>query len=161
MKRPADLAIAVDLLNQSSANRLPVLIRIYAGDVDNDLDIVAKSNADGVILVSDKMPIESAIVSSRNYRKEMLILAETTNLDYQDSTKLLALGASGIFLENKCSGNELKDFGRNLSKTIGSLGVGKAVDLSSEHLRTTCQNVASMTGIPIAGYDSVLPMWRH
>tara|TARA_Y100001970_G_scaffold69737_1_gene88870 strand:+ start:6801 stop:8216 length:1416 start_codon:yes stop_codon:yes gene_type:complete len=161
MKKPADLAIIVDLLNQSSANKLPVLIRIYAGDIDNDLDIVAKSDADGVILVSDKMPIESAIVSSRNYKKNMLILAEANNLNYQDSTKLLALGASGIFLKNKCSGNELKDFGRNLSKTIGSLGIGNATDLTSDHLRTTCQNVASMTGIPMAGYDSVLPMWRH
>ena len=161
MKRPTDLAIIVDLLNQSSANKLPILVRIYAGDVDNDLDIIVKSGADGVILVSDKVPIEAALVSARNYKKEIIILAETKNLDYQDTTKLLALGASGIFLQNKCSGNELKEYGKNLSKTIGSLGVGNAEDLSSEHLRTTNQNVASMTGIPIAGYDSVLPIWRH
>jgi len=161
MKRPTDLAAVVDLLNQSSANRLPILVRIYAGDVDNDLGVIAKSGADGVILVSDKIPIEAALVASRNYKEQMIILAETYNLDYNDSTKLLALGASGIFLQNKCGSNELKEFGINLSKAVGSLGVGNAADLSSEHLRTTSQKVASMTGVAIAGYNSVLPMWRH
>ena len=161
MKRPTDLAVVVDLLNQSSANKLPILIRIYAGDVDNDLGVIAKSGADGVILVSDKIPIEAALISSRNYKNQMVILAETNNLDYNDSTKLLALGASGIFLQNKCGENELKEFGTNLLKTVGSLGVGNASDLSSDHLRTTSQKVASMTGIAIAGYNSVLPMWRH
>ena len=161
MKKPTDLSLVVDLLKQSSANRLPILIRIYAGDVDNDLGIIVKSGADGVILVGDKIPIEAALVSSRNYKEQTIILAETDNLDYNNSTKLLALGASGIFLQNKCGNNELKEFGINLSKTVGSLGVGKASDLSSEHLRTTSQKVASMTGISIAGYNSVLPMWRH
>jgi len=161
MKRPTDLAVVVDLLNQSSAKRLPVLVRIYAGDVDNDLGVIKKSGADGVILVSDKLPIEAALVSSRNYKEEMIILAETNKLDYQESAKLLALGASGIFLQNNCGGSELKEFGEKLSRTIGSLGVGNTSDLSSEHLRTTSQKVASITGIAIAGYDSVLPMWRH
>jgi hypothetical protein len=161
MKRPTDLAVVVDLLNQSSANKLPILVRIYAGDVDNDLGVITKSGADGVIIVSDKIPIEAALVSSRNYREQMVILAETDNLDYNNSAKLLALGASGIFLQDKCGSNELSEFGTNLSKAIGSLGVGNASDLSSEHLRTTSQKVASMTGIAIAGYNSVLPMWRH
>ena len=161
MKRPTDLAVIVDLLNQSSANKVPILIRIYAGDVDNDLGVIVKSGADGVILVSDKMPIEAALVSSRNYKDQIIVLAEINKLDYQNSAKLLALGAAGIFLQDKCNGNQLKEFGTKLSETIGSLGVGKATDLSVEHLRTTSQKVASMTGISIAGYNSVLPMWRH
>ena len=82
-------------------------------------------------------------------------------LDYNDALKLFALGASGIYLQNKCSSNELKDFGMKLSKAVGSLGVGNISDLSAEHLRTTSQKVASMTGVIIAGYNSVLPMWRH
>lgn len=161
MKRPTDLTVIVDLLNQSSANKVPILIRIYAGDVDNDLGVIVKSGADGVILVSDKIPIEAALVSSRNYKEQITIIAETNELDYQKSAKLLALGAAGIFLKDKCDGNQLKEFGSKLSETIGSLGVGKAIDLGTEHLRTTSQRVASMTGISIAGYNSVLPMWRH
>ena len=161
MKKPTDLTLIVDLLNQSSANKLPILIRIYAGDVDNDLGVIVKSGADGVILVSDKMPMEAALVSSRNYKDKITIIAETSKLDYQKSVKLLALGAAGLFLQDKCDGNQLKEFGTKLSETIGSLGVGKATDLGTEHLRTTNQKVASMTGISIAGYNSVLPMWRH
>ena len=57
MKRPTALTNVIDLLNQSSANRLPILVRIYVGDLDNDLGVIAKSGADGVILVSDKMPM--------------------------------------------------------------------------------------------------------
>ena len=161
MKRPTDLSYIVELINQSSANKLPILVRIYAGDVDNDLGVIAKSGADGVILVGNKMPIEAALVSSRNFRKQMVILAETNELSHETSVKLLALGASGIFLKNKCTGSELKEFGIKLAKEIGILGVGNISDLGTEHLRTSSQKVASMTGIPIAGYDSVLPMWRH
>ena len=161
MKRPTDLSVIVNLLNQGSANKVPIIIRIYAGDVDNDLSVIVKSGADGVILVGDKLPIEAALVSSRNYKNEITILAETNQLDYKGSLKLLALGASGIFLQNKCSSSELKDFGMKLSKAIGSLGVGNISDLNPEHLRTTSQKVASMTGVIIAGYNSVLPMWRH
>ena len=161
MKKPTDLSVIVNLLNQSSANKIPIMVRIYAGDVDNDLGVIVKSGADGVILVGDKLPIEAALVSSRNYKNKITILAETNQLDHNDSLKLLALGASGIFLQNKCSSNELKDFGMKLSKAIGSLGVGNISDLSAEHLRTTSQKVASMTGVIIAGYNSVLPMWRH
>ena len=107
------------------------------------------------------MPIEAALVSSRNYRKQMVILAETNELSHEHSVKLLALGASGIFLKKKCTGSELKEFGIKLSKEIGILGVGNISDLGTEHLRTSSQKVASMTGVIIAGYNSVLPMWRH
>ena len=161
MKRPTDLAYVIDLLSQGSANRLPILVRIYAGDLDKDLGVITKSGADGVILVGDKMPIEAALISARNYNKEIAILAETNELNYQDSVKLLALGASGIFLQGKCSGSDLKEFGVSLAKEIGLLGVGSISDLGTEHLRTTSQRVASMTGIAIAGYNSVLPIWRH
>ena len=161
MKRPTDLSVIVNLLNQSSANKVPIIVRIYAGDLDKDLGVILKSGADGVIIVGDKLPIEAALVSSRNYKNQITILAETNRLDSEDTLKLLALGASGIFLRNKCSSNELKNFGKKLSKAIGSLGVGNITDLSSEHLRTTSQKVASMTGVIIAGYNSVLPMWRH
>ena len=88
MKRPTDLSYIVELINQSSANKLPILVRIYAGDVDNDLGVIAKSGADGVILVGNKMPIEAALVSSRNYRKQMVILAETNELSHERFIKI-------------------------------------------------------------------------
>ena len=40
MKRPTDLSVIVNLLNQSSANKVPIMVRIYAGDVDNDLSLI-------------------------------------------------------------------------------------------------------------------------
>ena len=64
-------------------------------------------------------------------------------------------------MDGECQSAKLKTFGSDLAKTIGSLGVGNISDLSSDNLRTTDQNTAAMTGVAIAGYDSVLPMWRH
>ena len=66
-----------------------------------------------------------------------------------------------MFLETECSNSKLKDFGVELSQIVGSLGVGSINDLGTDNLRTNDQNTAAMTGVPIAGYDSVLPMWRH
>ena len=66
-----------------------------------------------------------------------------------------------MFLENNCSNKDLKEFGTKLANTVGSLGVGSLADLGPENLRTDNQNTAAMTGVPLAGYESVLPMWRH
>ena len=161
MKRPTDLAYIVELLRQSTAIRIPIMIRLRAGDVENDLSIVAKSGAEGVILTNGDMPIEAAITAARPYKDELIILASCDTLDYKFASKLIALGASGLFLEGECTNAKLKEFGNDLSKLVGSLGVGKINDLSTDNLRTTDQNTAAMTGVAIAGYDSVLPMWRH
>jgi hypothetical protein len=161
MKRPTDLAFVVELIRQSTAKRIPIMVRLGAGDVENDLKIIAKSGAEGAILTSREMPIEAAVTAARNCREKLTVLASCQTLDYEMAAKLMALGASGLFFEGECTNENLKAFGTNLSKTIGSLGIGNIQDLSPENLRTNNQNTAAMTGVPIAGYDSVLPMWRH
>ena len=161
MKRPTDLAFVVELIRQSTAKRIPIMVRLGAGDVENDLKIVSKSGAEGAILTSREIPIEAAVTAARNYRGKLTVLASCQVLDYEMAAKLMALGASGLFFEGECTNENLKAFGTNLSKTIGSLGIGNIQDLGPENLRTNDQNTAAMTGVPIAGYDSVLPMWRH
>ena len=125
------------------------------------MKIVAKSGAEGAILTSQKMPIEAAVTAARNYRDSLTVLASCQTLDCEMAAKLMALGASGLFFEGNCTNEKLKTFGMDLSTIIGSLGIGNIRDLSPENLRTNDQNTAAMTGVPIAGYDSVLPMWRH
>ncbi len=161
MKRPTDLAFIVELIRQSTSKRIPIMVRLEAGDVENDLNIISKSGAEGVILVSREMPIETAITAARPHNQNLIILASCKKLESKFAAKLLALGASGMFLETECSNSKLKDFGVELSKIVGSLGVGNINDLGTDNLRTNDQNTAAMTGVPIAGYDSVLPMWRH
>jgi len=161
MKRPTDLAFVVELIRQSTAKRIPIMVRLGAGDVENDLKIISKSGAEGAILTSREIPIEAAVTAARNCREKLTVLASCQTLDYEMAAKLMALGASGLFFEGECTNEHLKAFGTNLSKTIGSLGIGNIQDLSPENLRTNNQNTAAMTGVPIAGYDSVLPMWRH
>ena len=88
-------------------------------------------------------------------------MAASDELDCEFATKLIALGASGLFLEKECSSKQLKDFGIELSEILGTVGVGNIDDLEPSHLRTNNQETAAMAGIPLAGYNSVLPMWRH
>tara|TARA_B100000214_G_scaffold190577_1_gene137762 strand:- start:4349 stop:5767 length:1419 start_codon:yes stop_codon:yes gene_type:complete len=161
MKRPTDLAFIVELIRQSTSKRIPIMVRLEAGDVENDLNLIAKSGAEGVILVSNEMPIEASITAARPHIGQLIILASCKKLDSKFAAKLLALGASGMFLETECSNSKLKDFGTELSQIVGSLGVGNINNLGTDNLRTNDQNTAAMTGVPIAGYDSVLPMWRH
>jgi len=161
MKRPTDLAFVVELFRQSTAKRIPIMVRLKAGDVENDLSIIAKSGAEGVILKGGEMPIEAAITAARSHKGKMVVLASCKKLDYRFAAMAIALGASGLFLEGNCSNSKLKLFGAELSRTVGSLGVGNISDLGTENLRTNDQNTAAMTGVPIAGYDTVLPMWRH
>ena len=161
MKRPTDLAFTVELIRQSTSKRIPIMIRLKAGDVENDLGIIAKSGAEGVILTTGEMPIEAAITAARPHKDNLIILASCKDLDYRFAAKIIALGASGLFLNGDCPNSKLKTFGNDLSRIIGSLGVGNISDLNSDNLRTTNQNTAAMTGVAIAGYDSVLPMWRH
>ncbi len=161
MKKPTDLELVIELIRQGSAKRIPILVRLNSGDLESDLDIIAKAGADGVILANSNIPIEAVTTSSRGYKTNLTILAASDELDCEFATKLIALGASGLFLEKECSSKQLKDFGIELSEILGTVGVGNIDDLEPSHLRTNNQETAAMTGIPLAGYNSVLPMWRH
>ena len=161
MKRPADLAFVIELIRQATAKRIPIMIRLPAGDINADLSVVSKSGADGVILVGDEIPIEAVITAARGYKSDMTILTACQELDCKNAAKMIALGSSGIFLEKECQNKELNDFAKELAETLGSLGIGRISDLNPENLRANNQETAAMTGVPLAGYDSVLPMWRH
>jgi hypothetical protein len=161
MKRPTDLGFVVELIRQATANRIPIMVRLPAGNINDDLAVVSKSDADGVILVGDEIPIEAAITAARGYKDEMTILTACQELDCKDATKMIALGSSGIFMEKECQNKELNNFALQLAETVGSLGIGRISDLAPENLRTNSQETAAITGVPLAGYDSVLPMWRH
>ena len=161
MKRPTDLTFVVELIRQATAKRIPIMVRLPAGNINDDLSIVSKSGADGVILVGDEIPIEAAITAARGFKDEMTILTACQELNCRDAAKMIALGSSAIFLEKECQNKELNNFAIELAETVGSLGIGKISDLGPGNLRASNQETAAMTGVPLAGYDSVLPMWRH
>jgi len=161
MKRPTDLAFIVELIRQGSSKRIPILVRLNAGDIENDLNIIEKAKADGIIIVSNEIPIEAAVTTIRTYKNDITILAECETLNSEDTIKIISLGASGIFLKKECTSKELNKFGTELAEIMGSVGVGKINELKPDNLRANDQETAAMTGISLAGYNSVLPMWRH
>ena len=68
MKKPTDLELVIELIRQGSAKRIPILVRLNPGDLENDLDIIAKAGADGVILANSNIPIEAVTTSARGYK---------------------------------------------------------------------------------------------
>ena len=161
MKKPSDLRLVIELIKEGTGNRIPIVVRISAGDIQNDIAIISKAGAEGVIIRADNLPIETVVSSARVYKDEITILATCHELDVEMAAKVIAIGASGIFLEKECRNKELNDFGSKMAEIIGIVGVSGISNLEPGHLRATDQESAAMTGVPLAGYDSVLPMWRH
>ena len=91
----------------------------------------------------------------------MVVLISCKMLDCEQIVKIISLGASGIFVDGNYSNKELKELGTDIANLVGNLGVGNINDLRADYLRTTNQDTAAITGIPLAGYNSVLPLWRH
>ena len=55
MQRSTDLAFVVELIKQSTAKRIPIMVKLNAGEVENDLEMISKSGADGAILMSQNI----------------------------------------------------------------------------------------------------------
>ena len=89
------------------------------------------------------------------------MLVEMPQASSHDVLKLLALGGAGVMLTGKVTLSQLGKLGDKLTHGMGALGAGSTGDLGPENLRALDQETASLTGVPLAGYDAPLPMWRH
>jgi hypothetical protein len=159
MERPDDLAQVVELVRQSARDRVPVLVRLPAGDLSGDMGALRTAASDGVILTPGSVPLEAALSAARG--SGLPVLAEIPRASADDVLKLLALGAAGVVLTGEVTLNQLSKLGDQLAHAMGALGAGSASELGPEQLRALDQEVAALTGVPLAGYDAPLPMWRH
>ncbi|MCH2417903.1 MAG: hypothetical protein MK222_04110 [Candidatus Poseidoniia archaeon] len=159
MERPDDLARVVELVRQSARDRVPVLVRLPAGDLSGDMGALRTAASDGVILAPGSVPLEAALSATRG--SGLPVLAEIPRASADDVLKLLALGAAGVVLTGEVTLNRLSKLGDQLAHAMGALGAGSASELGPEQLRALDQEVAALTGVPLAGYDAPLPMWRH
>ena len=159
MERSDDLVNVVELVRQDTRNRVPVLVRLPAGDLSGDMGVLSGTAPDGVILAPGGVPMEAALSAARD--SGLLVLAEMPRASANDVLKLLALGGAGVMLTGKVTLDWLGKLGDKLTHGIGALGAGSADDLGPENLRALDQEAAALTGVPLAGYDAPLPMWRH
>ena len=159
MERPDDLAQVVELVRQDACNRVPVLVRLPAGDLSGDMGALRSAAPDGVILAPGSVPHEAALAAARG--SGLPVLPELPRASANDLLKLLALGGAGAVLTGKVTLNKLGKLGDQLAHAMGALGAGSASDLQPAHLRALDQEAAALTGVPLAGYDAALPMWRH
>ncbi len=159
MERPDDLAQVIELVRQDTRNRVPVLVRLPAGDLSGDMSVISAAAPDGVILALGSVPMGAALSAARDSKLPMLV--EMPQASSHDVLKLLALGGAGVMLTGKVTLSRLGKLGAKLTHGMGALGAGSAGDLGPENLRALDQETASLTGVPLAGYDAPLPMWRH
>jgi len=161
MDHPRDLRLVVELLRQGTADRVPVLVRLVGGDLVGDMPALLEAEPDGVIVVEGDVPLPAVLAASRRYHARLPLLAARSTATAEEALKLMALGVVGVALEMEMEDDALRALARELALALGRLGLASAADLGIEHLRALDQDAAALTGVPLAGYDAVLPMWRH
>lgn len=175
MEGPKDLRHNLNLLREATGGRVPVWVRMACGDVYDDTKIALKAGADGVLLdprIGRGLPLMAAIppavraLEELNVDKEkmprLLVAAgPPVTLEAADHVKLLALGADMICLTQPSSKAEVATLAGEVARLVGLCGHGSLEALSSEDLYALSYDVAALTGLRLAGYDSRLPIWSH
>ena len=155
-----DLRLLIELVREGSHGNAPVMIRITGGNVSAEMKIIEKSNSDGIIIKENAIPIEADIASVRKYKKRTPIIIERGELSAKDAMKYLALGASGIYITEDCKQKMMNGLSREMKKIMNAIGVRDMANLGVENLKSLDYETSALTGIALAGYDSVIPLWK-
>ena len=74
--------------------------------------------------------------------------------------KYLALGASGIYITEDCKQKMMNELSREMKKIMNAIGVSDMTNLGVGNLKSLDYETSALTGIALAGYDSVIPLWK-
>ena len=75
-----DLVQVVELVRQGARDRVPVLVRLPAGDLSGDMGALRTAASDGIILTPGTVPLEAALSAARG--SGLLVLAEMPRWDF-------------------------------------------------------------------------------
>lgn len=175
MEGPKDLRHNLNLLREATRGRVPVWVRIACGDVYDDAKIALKAGADGVLLdprIGNGLPLLAAIPPAVRALEElsgdkdklpklMVAAGPPEASEAADIVKLLALGADMIYLTQTMTKSQVTDLVQEVTRLVGLCGHNSLAGLSTEDLYALSYDVAAITGLRLAGYDSRIPMWSH
>ena len=74
--------------------------------------------------------------------------------------KYLALGATGIYITEECNQKMMNDLAKDVKEIMNAVGVQDISTLGIENLKSLDYETSALTGVALAGYDSVIPLWK-
>ncbi len=154
-----DLKLLVELVREGSHGNAPVMIRISGGNIGSEMKIIEKSNSDGVVIMENSIPIEADISSIRKY-KNIPILVERSEITAKEAMKYLALGASGIYITEECKQKTMNELSKEIKRMMNAVGVQNIANLGIDSLKSLDYETSALTGVTLAGYDSIIPLWK-
>ncbi len=175
MEGPKDLRNNLNLLREATRHKVPVWVRMACGDVYDDMKIALKAGADGVLLdsrIGRGLPLSAAIPPALRALDELggdraeqpkLMVAAGPPLTREtaDHVKLLAMGVDIIYLTGEYEANEIRVLADEVARLVGLCGHSSLEGLSTEDLYALTYDIAALTGLRLAGYDSRIPLWSH
>ena len=160
IEKGEDLKLLVELVRESSHGNAPIMIRISGGNTSSEMKIIEKSSSDGVLIKERAIPIEADIASIRKYKSNTPIIIERETLSAKDAMKYLALGASGIYITEDCKQKTMNNLSKEMKEIMNAIGVRDIANLGVDSLKSLDYETSALTGVKLAGYDSVIPLWK-
>ena len=160
IEKGVDLKLVVELVRENSHGNVPILVRISGGNASSEMKIIEKSGSDGVLIMESAIPIEADIASIRKYRKNVPIIVEREKLSAREAMKYLALGASGIYITEECNQKTMNSLAKDMKGIMNAVGVRDISNLGIDNLKSLDYETSALTGVALAGYDSVIPLWK-
>jgi len=176
MHSPEDLGRLIDLIRETTAYSIPVMVSASGYDVYELTKFAVEGGADAVNLITEvplaSLPPAVDAFSDTDARKQDCKLLLTTPLrSAEDAMKLFALGADAIGL--RLAGtipfasqpliyeSSMKELVDDLKYWLTLTGFVDCSHVNDECIRAVDYNTAAVAGIKLIGYDRKLPMWEH
>ena len=90
----------------------------------------------------------------------MPIIVEREKLSAREAMKYLALGASGIYITEECNQKTMNSLAKDMKGIMNAVGVRDISNLGIDNLKSLDYETSALTGVALAGYDSVIPLWK-
>jgi len=176
MHRPDDLGKLINLVRETTAYSVPVIVSTSGYDVYELTKFAVEGGADAVNIVTE-VPVASmppavdAFGDADAARQGCKLLVTSPVRSAEDAMKLFALGADGIGLRLSDTipfppkpddyGSSMEELVENLKYWLALTGFVDCSQVNDECIRAIDYNTAAVSGIKLIGYDRKLPMWEH
>jgi len=183
---PKDIRKHIELLREATDYRIPIIVEISSRDIYTDIALLLEADAvllhdppegiNGLPSIVQMRAAVRAFVDGMAKQKGVKLMVSGDFRTPLDIFKVLALGADCVgvtgavhvlcdIAERKklhnTAFNYLQGCTRALANLIKYTGHTSVSEVSDEDIRALTYDTAAITGIKLAGYEKVLPMWMH
>jgi len=165
-----DIDSTIDMLIAAVDADVPVLARIPASGVVDGLQALSRTNIDALIIDAD-IDLDSPPVLALFPRLDEIL---SGSIPYIVSAPVdspwhiaaaVALGSRGFVVPVRSLGTAPSHTAQKLvdgiTEALGIMGLDRLDGLRNVRLEATSYEAAAISGLPLAGFGTKLPMWTH